>query len=55
MSISEKSPMSHLSSLEGYNSIIKICYFGQVSLMLISFITLFITSQRTKDKQYGTN
>ena len=52
--LQNQDPYSY-TSLEGYNSIIKICYFGQVSLMLISFITLFITSQRTKDKQYGTN
>lgn len=37
-------------SLEGYNSIMNICYYGRVSLMLISFIMFFIMSQRTKNK-----
>lgn len=52
--IQNKDPYG-IDSLVKFRLINNICYYGRGSLMLISFIMLFIMSQRTKSKQYGTN
>ena len=46
---------SYTVFINGYYSIRHIYHNVEKSLMLISFIMLFIMSQRTKNKQYGTN
>ena len=47
--IQNKDPYG-IDSLVKFRLINNICYYGRGSLMLISFIMLFIMSQRTKNK-----